>query len=147
MSRHPRTQKTEYPPEWRSGERQIQIRTLAGHQCEWCGMRFQEGTNLAMSEYQTRHGRDGKLYPMIGTVHHINGRKHDLRWENLVYLCQRCHLRTQWTWEPGQVIPWQWIREAKGIPHWIEVRRLAYQLDYRFPEPARLVQKELFRVG
>lgn len=31
----------------------------------------------------------------ILTVHHLNGRKHDLRWWNLVALCQRCHLHIQ----------------------------------------------------
>ena len=31
----------------------------------------------------------------ILTVHHLNGRKHDLRWWNLAALCQRCHLLIQ----------------------------------------------------
>lgn len=31
----------------------------------------------------------------ILTVHHLNGRKHDLRWWNLAALCQRCHLEIQ----------------------------------------------------
>jgi hypothetical protein len=31
----------------------------------------------------------------ILTVHHLNGRKHDLRWWNLAALCQRCHLYIQ----------------------------------------------------
>lgn len=31
----------------------------------------------------------------ILTVHHLNGRKHDLRWWNLASLCQRCHLTIQ----------------------------------------------------
>lgn len=31
----------------------------------------------------------------ILTVHHLNGRKHDLRWWNLAALCQRCHLVIQ----------------------------------------------------
>lgn len=31
----------------------------------------------------------------ILTVHHLNGRKHDLRWWNLQSLCQRCHLVIQ----------------------------------------------------
>jgi len=31
----------------------------------------------------------------ILTVHHLNGRKHDLRWWNLIAVCQRCHLWLQ----------------------------------------------------
>lgn len=31
----------------------------------------------------------------ILTVHHLNGRKHDLRWWNLIPCCQRCHLYLQ----------------------------------------------------
>lgn len=31
----------------------------------------------------------------ILTVHHLNGRKHDLRWWNLISVCQRCHLWLQ----------------------------------------------------
>jgi hypothetical protein len=31
----------------------------------------------------------------ILTVHHLNGRKHDLRWWNLIPCCQRCHLWLQ----------------------------------------------------
>jgi hypothetical protein len=31
----------------------------------------------------------------ILTVHHLNERKHDLRWWNLAALCQRCHLYIQ----------------------------------------------------
>jgi hypothetical protein len=46
----------------------------------------------------------------ILTVHHLNGRKEDLRWHNLVALCQRCHLLIQrkvvmersWPWEHSE---------------------------------------------
>lgn len=141
------SKKSDYPPSWQSGERQVEIRNLANHRCEWCGMAFIEGTNLAVSEFQSRRGKDGRLYPMVGTVHHINGQKDDLRWENLVYLCQKCHCRVQWLWQPGKIIPWRWIVEAHGVPHWIECRHLDYRLDYRFPEPQKLVQRELFVYG
>ena len=41
--------------------------------------------------------RNGGLHAAwrILTVHHLNGVKHDLRWGNLVSLCQRCHLHIQ----------------------------------------------------
>lgn len=41
----------------------------------------------------------------ILTVHHLNGRKHDLRWWNLAALCQRCHLRIQTTVQMERVYP------------------------------------------
>lgn len=43
----------------------------------------------------------------ILTVHHLNGRKHDLRWWNLVSLCQRCHLLIQKTVILERVWPWE----------------------------------------
>jgi hypothetical protein len=53
--------------------------------------------------------RDADRFAMVGllhngeveaawrilTVHHLNGRKYDLRWWNLAALCQRCHLVIQ----------------------------------------------------
>lgn len=49
----------------------------------------------------------------ILTVHHLNMRKHDCRWWNLVSLCQRCHLRVQTTVVMERVYPWShsgWFR-------------------------------------
>jgi hypothetical protein len=43
----------------------------------------------------------------ILTVHHLNGRKHDLRWWNLASLCQRCHLLIQKTVIMERVWPWE----------------------------------------
>ena len=43
----------------------------------------------------------------ILTVHHLNGVKHDLRWWNLVALCQRCHLQIQGRVQMGRVWPWE----------------------------------------
>lgn len=44
------------------------------------------------------HPRDGKM--RILTVHHLNGKKDDNRWWNLLALCQSCHLSVQ-----SRVIP------------------------------------------
>lgn len=41
------------------------------------------------------------------TVHHLNGAKHDLRWWNLVSLCQRCHLQIQGRVQMERVWPWE----------------------------------------
>ena len=43
----------------------------------------------------------------ILTVHHLNGRKHDLRWWNLVALCQRCHLSVQTRVQMERVYPFE----------------------------------------
>lgn len=43
----------------------------------------------------------------ILTVHHLNGIKADLRWWNLVSLCQRCHLRIQRTVVMPRVFPFE----------------------------------------
>jgi len=49
----------------------------------------------------------------ILTVHHLNGDKADLRWWNLVALCQRCHLEIQGKVNMDQVWPLEhtpWFR-------------------------------------
>ena len=43
----------------------------------------------------------------ILTVHHLNGIKHDLRWWNLVALCQRCHLSVQGRVVMERIYPWE----------------------------------------
>lgn len=43
----------------------------------------------------------------ILTVHHLNGRKFDLRWHNLVALCQRCHLSVQSRVQMERLWPWE----------------------------------------
>lgn len=43
----------------------------------------------------------------ILTVHHLNQRKADCRWWNLVALCQRCHLQIQGKVQMARVWPWE----------------------------------------
>lgn len=117
---------SDYPLLWQEGVIQKLIREQANHRCEWCGIEFSEGTNFAISAKNKR----GK--PIIGTVHHINEVKEDLRWSNLVFLCQTCHCRVQWTWRPGQIIPLSFGE----VPNWILIRGLPYvsnpQLTFPF---------------
>lgn len=78
-----------YPASWPKVSRTI--RRIAGNRCEWCGIA--NGAPLPS-------GRKGKV---ILTVAHLgmpyaDGKpgdksdKHDIRRENLVALCQACHL-------------------------------------------------------
>lgn len=97
-----------YPPDWADIRARIQAR--AGDRCEWCGVQ-----NGAVGYRRTVDGsfvpweEDGEL-PEEGrpvrivctTAHlgtpHADGTpgdkhdKHDVRDENLAFLCQRCHL-------------------------------------------------------
>lgn len=109
----------EYPAEWSTGQIQAEVRVLAGHRCEQCGLAFRPGTNIAVSATHA----DGR--PVLGAVHHIDYDTTHNTWRNLVYLCQNCHAQvTGLGWRPGQVIPLSW----KGrIPAWVTARKLPYQ--------------------
>jgi 5-methylcytosine-specific restriction endonuclease McrA len=52
------------------------------------------------------------------TVHHINMLKHDCRYQNLIALCQRCHLHLQHRYRPDQP------RLLGDRPTWAAVRGL-----------------------
>ncbi|MBN1680315.1 MAG: HNH endonuclease [Anaerolineae bacterium] len=107
-----------YPDEWTDGQIQSDVRALAQHRCEQCGMAFRPGTNIAVS---ARHP-DGRL--VLGSVHHIDYDTRNNTYSNLVYLCQNCHAQvTGLGWKPGDVIPLAW---KKTIPRWIVSRRLPY---------------------
>ncbi len=114
---------SEYPPEWECGAIQRFIRMRAGHRCEGCNMPFHRGTNLAVF-HKNSNGR-----PVVGTVHHIDGVKSNCDFNNLVYLCQRCHLRVQFQWKPGQVIPPTWFDMDGNPPMWILRRGLPYKVE------------------
>ena len=109
--------KGDYPQAWRDGTIQRKIYERAGWRCEHCGMEFTPGTTLA----RTARRADGS--PVVLTVHHINGDKSDVRYENLVALCQRCHLHIQALWKPGDVLPAYWPQP----PEWIAKRGLAWR--------------------
>lgn len=81
--------KSRYPPGWSKISKTI--RRVAGNRCEQCGI----ANGLPLPS-----GRSGKV---VLTVAHLgtpyaNGQpsskhdKHDVRRENLLALCQRCHL-------------------------------------------------------
>lgn len=51
--------------------------------------------SIDMLRFAISQGNEVQAAWRILTVHHLNGRKHDLRWFNLAALCQRCHLHIQ----------------------------------------------------
>lgn len=79
----------QYPADW--PEIALNIKRAACWTCEHCG-----------------HIHDPENGYCL-TVHHLDGDKAHCEFDNLVALCQRCHLRIQATWWPGQ--PW-----LPGIP-------------------------------
>lgn len=89
----------QYPADW--PEIAQGIKHKAGWQCEHCG-----------------HPHDVPTGHVL-TVHHLNRNKADCRWENLVALCQRCHLRIQAHYRPGQL----WLLGIE-VPAWITKRGL-----------------------
>ena len=59
--------------------------------------------------------------PSVGrtlTVHHLDGDKSNCREENLVALCQRCHLSIQAHFAPGQTYLFDSLPEWKK-PAWV----------------------------
>ena len=88
----------DYPPEW--GVIATTIKRMARWRCENCD-----------------HVHDVANGYML-TVHHLNMQKNDCRWQNIVALCQRCHLRIQATYNPTQP------RLIGSPPKWAAVRNL-----------------------
>jgi len=87
----------DYPPNW--NEIAVDIKFRAGWCCEHCGHPHEVETGYVL------------------TVHHLNGDKADCRFENLVALCQRCHLRIQAIYSPGQKLMFE-------KPQWMIIRGL-----------------------
>ena len=73
-----------YPPNWM--EIAVAIKAEAGWKCEHCGH---------FDDYESGH---------VLTVHHLDGDKANCTYENLVALCQRCHLHWQHRYIPGQLM-------------------------------------------
>ncbi len=75
------------------------VKSEAGWACEHCG--------------REHNVRDGYCL----TVHHLDGRPPNCLYTNLVALCQRCHLRIQARFFPGQL----WLFDP---PSWARKRGL-----------------------
>lgn len=108
-----------YPTEWVNGVIQSQVKTLANHKCESCGMQFHEDSNWSITS------RTSLGLPVMGGCHHIDHDRSNNDLSNIVFLCQRCHLDVhRWSWKPAEPLPLAW---AKQIPAWIINRNLPYQ--------------------
>ena len=82
--------KGDYPPDWPEIARAVKER--AGWRCEHCGHPHDPATGHVL------------------TVHHLDGNPANCAPENLVALCQRCHLHIQARYRPGQM----WLFEPPG---------------------------------
>lgn len=88
-----------YPGAWKRGRIQKVMLRLAGYVCEQCGLSDDE---------------------VLLHVHHIVWKaKHDCRWQNLVVVCVKCHVKIHnHCWQPGR----EWT--LGDVPKWIVSRRL-----------------------
>ena len=108
-----------YPPEWESGAIQARIRERAGYACEICGLPFDPATNMALRALD----EDGRA--LVGHVHHLDHNPPNCADDNLIFLCQRCHIRLHGQrWKPGDEMPIGWGNEP---PPWVLRRGLPYK--------------------
>lgn len=113
-----------YPLAWHKGEPSVKdlVRETAGNRCVRCGhpyVKREHGKGeWSPCDDRCTHGgplrRTGagaeRVYEAqwrILTVHHLTGVKADLRWWNLVALCQRDHLQIQGRVRMEQVYPYE----------------------------------------
>jgi hypothetical protein len=109
----------DYPPEWHTGAIQARIRALAHYTCEICGRQFDPDTNQALA------ARDSSGKPLVGHVHHLDHHPPNCTDDNLIFLCQPCHIRLHGQgWKPGAEMPLAWGNEP---PPWVLRRQLPYR--------------------
>ena len=89
-----------YPDNWL--DIALAVKRRAGWRCERCGRPHDPEAGYTL------------------TVHHLDGNPQNCADDNLVALCQRCHLHVQNTYIPGQLaMPWAepWLeRKQHGYP-------------------------------
>ena len=88
---------TGYPAHWPLIA--LLIKNLAGWRCEHCGRPHDPVNGYTL------------------TVHHLDGNKTNCTYTTLVALCQRCHLRIQAAYLPGQLF-------CGDAPAWAQARGL-----------------------
>ena len=87
----------QYPPDW--PEISANVKRAAGYRCIRCNHWYTPGANkVECIDDACRHAVDG--LQRVLTVQHLDGDKSNVRWWNLLALCQVCHLCIQ-----AKVIP------------------------------------------
>ena len=86
-----------YPDDWSAIAKRI--KDAAGWRCEHCGHEHDPATGHTL------------------TVHHLDGDPANCADDNLVALCQKCHLHIQATYIPGQL-----LLPGVAAPGWMETR-------------------------
>jgi 5-methylcytosine-specific restriction endonuclease McrA len=77
----------EYPPDWPAIAARVKV------DAGWCCIRC-------------KHPNDRDTGHVL-TVHHLDGDKANVRWWNLLALCQKCHLQIQAKLNPDQAYLWE----------------------------------------
>lgn len=111
----------DYPPEWKQKEIQRKLAERFEYTCEHCQAKVNPDTGETIGKLR----RDGKEHFIA--VHHIDGDKSNCEWQNLLYVCQACHLEIQGRWVPGKIVPLEWLERFNGLPAWMTIRNLPYQ--------------------
>jgi len=87
-----------YPVDWEAIAHRV--KSAADWRCEHCGHTHDPNNGYTL------------------TIHHLDGDPGNNADENLVALCQRCHLYWQGCWQPGQLVM------GFARPQWMERRSL-----------------------
>ncbi len=87
----------DYPPEWPD------IALRVKQRADWCCVRC-------------GHPND-KDSGHVLTVHHLDLDKANVKWWNLVALCQRCHLKVQAKVRMGQLVLWPALHSPWFLPY------------------------------
>jgi hypothetical protein len=89
-----------YPADWKAISRRV--RDEAGDRCVRCGHPSDRPGRIVACDEACRHEPDDRQRML--TVHHLDGDKGNVRWWNLLALCQVCHLQIQARVAPER--PW-----------------------------------------
>ena len=100
----------EYPPDW--PDISARVKREANYRCVRCNHWYTPGANkIWCIDDACRHPKDG--LQRVLTVHHLDGDKSNVRWWNLLALCQVCHLSVQARVIPKRPYLWEHSDWAK----------------------------------
>lgn len=117
-----------YPKEWEEGIIQKQVKQLACNRCEDCQLLCNDNDNWSAND------NSDNSKTLFG-CHHIDHNRANNSLSNIVFLCQRCHLKAhRESWIPNEVLPLRWVNK---IPNWIINRNIPYK-----PNPQKKLWSE-----